>query len=291
MEKKIELSIVIPAYNEERAISSVVDEIKSVMGALKKQKYYEIIVVDDGSEDRTVEIVKGINGVRLIQHPTNKGYGAALKTGIKNANGELILITDADGTYPIKEISSLLNYIGGYDMVVGARVDKKVNIPLSRKPGKFILSLLANYLSERKIPDLNSGFRVFRKDTALKFFNLFPSGFSFTTIITLAYLCNEYTVKYVTISYQKRVGSSKINVIRDGMRFITLIISTIVYFNPLKVFLPLSTLLFLTGSALLLYKLIFTAYSSTVGVILILSSIQIAFLGFLADLINKRLGG
>ncbi|MFH1562317.1 MAG: glycosyltransferase family 2 protein, partial [Nitrospirota bacterium] len=217
------ISIVIPAYNEEKGVGALIDELKEKM----KCHEYEIIVVDDGSCDNTVNIARE-KDVVLIQHPKNRGYGASLKTGIRKAKYDTIAITDADGTYPVSEMPKLIKYIGEYDMVVGAR--NKQKIPLTRRPAKFFLNRLANYLTEVEIPDLNSGLRVFKKDIAVKFFNLLPNGFSFTTTITLAMLTNDYLVKFIPIDYLERQGKSKIRPIRDTYNFLTLIIRTVMYF-------------------------------------------------------------
>lgn len=280
------LSVVIPAYNEEDGISKVIEELKLVLDDAKQP--YEIIAVDDGSTDNTAKIVEKIENTKLIQHVYNKGYGAALKTGIKSAGGDFILITDADGSYPAKAVPRLLEQVEQYDMVVGARTGKDVNIQLYRKPAKWFLSRLANYLSGTKIPDLNSGMRIFRKETAMKFFDILPSGFSFTTTITLAYLSNDYNIKYEPIDYYERTGKSKIRPLRDGLNFIMLIVRTITYFNPLKVFLPVSIVLFAFGFGVLLYQLIILRNVGELSVMLILAAFQIGFLGLLADLIVRK---
>ena len=278
------ISVVIPAHNEEKAIGTVLDELIEVL----EGQAYEIIVVDDGSTDNTAKIVQQKDSVKLIQHSHNRGYGAAIKTGIKNAITDLILIIDGDGSYPVKAITELLEEANQYDMVVGARTGKEVKIQLYRKPAKWFLSKLANYLAETKIPDLNSGMRIFKKEDAMKFFNILPSGFSFTTTITLAYLSNDYNVKYVPIDYHERTGKSKIKPFRDGFNFIMLIVRTITYFNPLKVFLPISILLFVFGSGILLYEGIVHRNVADLPVMLILAAFQIGFLGLLADLIVRK---
>ena len=287
MEHKNEMiSVVIPAYNEEMGISEVLSDLKTILDNTHLR--YEIIVVDDGSSDKTAEIVQKQDFIRLIQHPINRGYGAALKTGIKAANGDLILITDADGTYPNEYIPKLLEYSGEYAMVVGARTGKKVHIPLYRRPAKLFLTKLANYLVETEIPDLNSGMRLFRKDDSMKYFHILPSGFSFTTTITLSYLSDDFMVKYVPIDYHARHGSSKIKPFRDGMNFILLIIKTITYFNPLRIFLPVSSILFAIGFIIIIYQLISTMDIGDLPVLLLVSSLQIGLLGLLADLIAKK---
>lgn len=278
------ISVVIPAHNEEKAIGTVLDELIEVL----EGQAYEIIVVDDGSTDSTAKIVQKKDSVKLIQHPYNKGYGAAIKTGIKNATNDLILIIDGDGSYPAKAIPELLNEANNYDMVVGARTGKEVKIQLYRRPAKWFLSKLANYLAETKIPDLNSGMRIFRKKDIEKFLNILPSKFSFTTTMTLVYHTSELLVKYVPINYYKRAGKSKIKPFKDGLNFIMLIIRTTTYFNPLKVFLPISIVLFVFGFIILLYQGIVARNIADLPVMLILAAFQIWFLGLLADLITRK---
>lgn len=281
------ISVVIPAYNEEKGISKVLTDLKTILDNTHLQ--YEIIIVDDGSSDKTAEIVQKQDFAKLIQHPINRGYGAALKTGIKSANGDWILITDADGTYPNESIPELLKYSDEYDMVVGARTGENVNIPQYRRPAKLFLTKLANYLVGTKIPDLNSGMRLFRKEDSMKYFHILPSGFSFTTTITLSYLSDGFLVKYVPIDYHERHGSSKIKPFRDGMNFILLIIKAITYFNPLKVFLPIGFVLFLAAALLFWYTAFVIGKLADISVIvLIVASIQIGLFGLLADLIVKR---
>jgi glycosyltransferase involved in cell wall biosynthesis len=280
------VSIVIPAYNEEEAIGGVIDQITSVME--KADITNEISVVDDGSTDETVQIVQE-RVVQLVQHPFNKGYGAALKTGMRKAKYDTIAIIDADGTYSVEELPKLVNSIGEWDMVVGARVGENTRTLSLRKLVKWFLTQFANYLVGTSIPDLNSGLRVFKKDIAMQFYNVLPSGFSFTVTITLALLSNDYLVQYIPISYYKRVGKSKIRPIRDTLGFLQLIIRTVMYFAPLKIFLPVSLVLFLFGLAIFLYSvLVLHKLMDVTVVVTILTSIQIAAIGLLADLMDKR---
>lgn len=278
------VTIVVPAYNEENGIGPVIAELRRLDPA------WEILVVDDGSTDGTSRAVEAI-GCRVVRHRTNRGYGAALKTGIDAARAPWIVITDADGTYPNERIPELVRDLTDYDMVVGARIGKSVAIPLVRKPAKWALNTLANYLSEARIPDLNSGLRAFRKDEVRRFFDILPSGFSFTTTITLAFHVNDRFVKYVPIDYHKRQGKSKIRPIQDTLNFAALILRTVLYFRPLKIFLPVAVFLLLAGIGILVWSWKFTPkiMDATVSILLV-SSLQMAAVGLLADLIDKRAG-
>lgn len=285
------LSVVIPVYNEEDIIEETIAEVHKVLSESNISEF-EIVVVDDGSKDNTAQILKQSRYASLFQlviHERNIGYGAALKSGIRRAKYEYIAITDADGTYPIKDIPKLYSYMPDYDMVVGARTGEKVNIPFVRKPAKWFLHKLANYLTASYIPDLNSGLRIFRKKDAVRLFGILPRGFSFTTTITLAMLTNDMHVKFIPINYLKRTGKSKIKPIRDTILFIQLIIRTVLYFNPLKVFLPLSLLFFFLSAGVLFYTAFFTPriLDATVS-ILFLAGLQTLSIGMIADIIDKK---
>jgi glycosyltransferase involved in cell wall biosynthesis len=280
------VSIIVPAYNEERAIGEVIKKLTQVMTGTGLP--YEIIVVNDGSVDQTAKVAAA-QDVRLISHPTNMGYGTALKSGIKEARYEIIVITDADGTYPSEAIPDLLSHIPAHDMVVGARKGENVRFPFLRKPTKWILTRLANYLSGRKIPDLNSGLRAMRKEAILPFSRMLPDGFSFTATITLAMLTNGYRVQYLPINYARREGKSKFRPIHDTWNFFQLVIRTVLYFDPLKIFLPMSAFFLLSGLLLFLYRVLFARLFTVTIIVLFVAGIQLLGLGMIADLINKRL--
>lgn len=280
---QIKTSIIIPAYNEEDCIEKVIADVKKHLN-----QECEIIVVNDGSTDRTKNILERMPSIKVINHLEKRGYGAALKSGIQKAQGGYILIIDADSTYPIESIYDLLSQKERYDMVVGARINPQSQIPLTRKPVKWLLTQLANYLTDKKIPDLNSGLRIMKKDVLNRFIHLLPDGFSFTTTITLALLTNNYQVKYIPINYYKRKGKSKIKPIKDTLNFLQLIIRTILYFNPLKVFIPISLVLFLLSLGILIYSYFFIPKMMDITiVILFISAIQILAIGMIADLIVK----
>ena len=283
------LSIIVPVYNEEKNIKKTIYKIDSI---LKKSdlKNYEIIVINDGSTDNTDQTLKQSKiSFNLIEHEQNMGYGASIKSGIQKSKYEVIAITDADGTYPIEKIPEMYENFKDYDMVVGSRTGKSVKIPFIRKPAKWFIGKLANYLAGFKIPDINSGLRLFKKEDALRFFKVLPNGFSFTTTITLAMLTNDMQIKYIPINYMKRKGKSKIRPIRDTLNFIQLIIRTVMYFNPLKIFVPVSFILLLISLIVFMYSyLALPKILDTTVAILFISSIQILAIGMLADMINKR---
>lgn len=286
--RRLDVTIVIPAYNEENAIEAEIDHIHKVMGATEYS--YEIIIVDDHSADRTFEMASN-KECRVLRQPRNMGYGAALKRGFRDANSDLVIITDADGTYPAEDMPRMLAEAGNYDMIVGSRTGANVHIPLIRRPAKWFLRMLASYLAEFMIPDLNSGLRVIRRDHVRRFAHILPSGFSFTTTITLSLLCNEMTVGYVPIDYKKRIGASKIRA-TDAYRFFILILRVTVLFNPLRVFLPMGLLLFLSGVGKMTFDISQSMASPNISdgsVMGILGAILIWGLGLLADQ-NSKLG-
>ena len=276
------VSIVMPAFDEEEGISFSVRDLRNVMDDLGKP--YELVVVDDGSTDATAELAAR-EGARVISLPRNVGYGGALKAGIARAMYDTIVITDADGTYPADAVPALLEFAGDFDMVVGARIGDNVRIPAMRIPAKWVLARLASYLAGQPIPDLNSGLRVVRREMVERFEFLLPSGFSFTTSITLAALCNERLVHYHPIDYRARLGDSKIRPFH-AFEFLMLILRTVVFFNPLKVFLPLGAILFLVGLGKFIWDLFIGDFSDTV-VMGFLGAVLVWSVGLLSDQISK----
>jgi glycosyltransferase involved in cell wall biosynthesis len=279
-------SLVLPVYNEEEAIAFTLDYLQETLESANCQ--YEIVAVNDGSTDGTGEILRTRSDIKLIEHRRNRGYGAALKTGIRHAKYPLIVITDADGTYPNERIPELVRLAERADMVVGARIGANVKYPIIRKIPKWFLVRFAQWVAKSPIPDLNSGLRVFRKSVVEKFLKILPDTFSFTTTITLAMLTNNYIVHYEPIDYRYRVGKSKIKPIRDTLRFVQLILRTGVYFAPLRIFLPLATVFFL-GCMFTLIQDIFVREDLTERtLILFIAATQTAMFALLADMIDKR---
>lgn len=277
------VSVVIPVYNEEAAVR---DGVEAVFSAMRDSGLeYEVIVVDDGSSDGTSAILESMEGIVLISLPENRGYGAALKTGIRKARYGLVAITDADGTYPADRIPELVRECADYDMVVGARLGDRVHIPTIRRPAKWVLGKISSYLAGRRIPDLNSGLRVMRKELVQRFEHLLPDGFSFTTTITLASLSTGCLVKYVPIDYHPRIGQSKIRATHT-LDFLILILRTIVYFNPLKVFLPLGAAFFALGFVKFVYDLYIGNFSET-ALLGFIGAALIWGVGLLSDQISR----
>jgi glycosyltransferase involved in cell wall biosynthesis len=279
------VSVVIPAYNEGNHVAAQVTAVREVLA--RSSWPFEIIVVDDGSTDRTAAEADS-TGARVLRRPRNRGYGAAIKLGIRHAKHDWILITDADGTYPVEAIPTLLAAAERNEMVVGARIGKSVHIPLARRPAKWFLTRLASYLAGQRLPDINSGLRLIRKSLVERYEPLLPDGFSFTTTITLSAACNGHSVEYVPIDYHARLGESKIRP-RHAYDFTLLILRTIVFFNPLKVFIPLGALVALAGLAKFAYDITRDNLSES-AVLALLAALIIWAVGLLADQNSRFMG-
>ena len=230
------LSLVIPAFNESESIEQTLRDAKKVLHSCAA--IWEIIVISDGSSDDTVKLAND-QGVRVIEHPSNLGYGNSLKTGILHAHHELIAICDADGSYPLGELKKLVPYAMKFDMVVGKRSGKEFTGSWIKSIGRKFQLAIAHFTAGMHIPDVNSGLRIFRKTVALRHFDIICGGFSFTTSITLALLINGYAVKYEPIEYLPRNGKSHINYLRDTLRSLQIITTTILKYNPIKAFIML----------------------------------------------------
>ena len=286
------LSVIVPVYNEENSILTVVESLDQTFSTMGLP--YEIILVDDGSTDQTWEKMRELS-VRFphlvtLAHEGNLGYGAALKTGISQSAFDRIMIIDADQTYSVEEIPQLWAAAASYDMVVGSRTGPGAQIPLLRRPAKFIMKRLAEFLSNRKIPDLNSGFRIFKKEIVTRFLPMFPDGFSFTSTLTLVSLNRGYSIKYIPIKYLTREGRSKIKPFRDTLNFLQLICRTVLYINPLRVFLPASIFFLEVSLILFIYRVFFSRAFLVSIIITFVCGFQLLVIGLLADLIDKRLG-
>lgn len=280
------VSVVIPAFNEELAVCEGILELREMFAATDIEA--EIIIVDDGSRDKTAREAKAA-GARVIQHRSNRGYGASLKTGIIAASHDIIAITDADGTYPAKYLPAMLKELEHADMVVGSRTGADVHIPLTRKPAKWFLRVMANYVSNTKIPDLNSGLRVFRRDVAMQYFAILSDQFSFTTTITLAMLCDKYAVSYLPIDYRKRQGKSKI-MPWDAGSFAVLIMRVAMLFRPLRVFLPIALLCITYGIIKASIDITRDPNISASAIFAFVSALMMVLVGMLGDAVATRLG-
>lgn len=293
------VSIIIPAFNEENSVATVIQRTGVILLSLEIP--FEIIVVNDCSTDATAERA-GEAGARVISHLKNRGYGASLKSGIRAAKFEWIVITDADGTYPVEKIPSLLEMLKNADMVTGARTGGNVHIPIIRKPGKWFLKHLAQYITGEEIPDLNSGFRAFRKSFVRRYLNILSERFSFTTTLTVASLCDGHQVSYIPIEYGKRTGKSKISPF-DFFSFTMLVIRLSNLFNPLKIFVPVSlTFLgigafkFISDVAIAIirnggigWSLVSNEIISTSSILLLMGGLQILLVGMIADGLSRRI--
>lgn len=232
------LSVVIPAYNEEDGIASILDRVLSIKGQLNAAGIDgpEVLVVDDGSKDRTAEIVRTYASVRLLQHKVNRNYGGALKTGFKNAHGDMIAFLDADGTYPPEYFPQLCNeVIKGADMVVGSRMaGEKNDSPLVRQLGNFMFASLVSVIGNRRVTDVASGMRVFRRDVLDRLYPL-PNGLNFTPVMSVRAIHENIRLVEVPIPHSERDGHSKLSVIHDGMRFFNSIVWTALAYNPVRI--------------------------------------------------------
>jgi len=287
---EVDVTIVLPVFNENGHLEKEIFRVRESMEA--SDYSYEILVVDDGSTDGSGEVLREIDGIRLLQFAHNRGSGSARKYGTLAARGQIVVWTDVDMSYPNDQIPALLDELDHYDQVVGARRTEEGTIKLLRKPAKWFIRRLATYLSGTKIPDLNSGFRAFRRDVALQFLYLLPAGFSCVTTITMTFLSNGYSIKYVPIDYAPREGESKFHWWKDTRRYLLQVVRMVLSYSPLKVLMPPAILLGLIGSGKLMYDLIEKDFRIATNTIVILGvSASLALLAMLADLLvqlNKK---
>lgn len=269
------VSVLIPAYNEARVIADVVTRVRAAAG------WHEVLVVDDGSADGTAGFAKAA-GATVIRHPYNKGNGAAVKTGIRRATGDYILILDADGQHPPEDALRLVERLGEFDLVVGARSGSS-QASLQRRVGNALLNRLASWLTGRPIPDLTSGFRAARRSCLREFLHLLPNGFSTPTTTTLAFLKAGYNVTFVAADAHARVGTSKIRFARDGLRFYLILLRIVTLFSPLRVFLPLSVASFALGFGYAVWTIVTQSHVTNSSVLLILFSAVVFLVGLVSE--------
>ena len=271
-------SVIVPAFNEGDAIADVV-------GALRAGgDWHEVIVVDDGSTDDTGDRARAAGAI-VVRHPYNKGNGAAVKSGIRRATGEHVLIVDGDGQHQPGDAARLVARLGEYDMVVGAR-SAATQATAARRLGNATLNWLASYLTEHAIPDLTSGFRAATRARLLEFLHLLPNGFSTPTTTTMAFIKAGYSVAFEPIEARRRAGKSKIRLASDGAKFFLILLKMITIFSPLRVFVPISAVTFATGSLYAVWTIWSQSHITNSSVLLIVLSVVIFLVGLVSEQIS-----
>lgn len=268
-------SVIIPAFNEGLSVRPLVADLQNVA------RWHEILVIDDGSSDDTGEQAAAA-GARVIRHPYNKGNGAAVKTGVRQASGTFVLIVDADGQHQPGDALRLVNQLNEFELVVGAR-SMATQASSSRRLGNSLLNNLASYLTNRPIPDLTSGFRAARRDCLLEFLHLVPNGFSTPTTTTLAFLKAGYSVQFVPIEAAARQGTSKIRLGSDGAKFVLILLKLITIFSPLRIFVPVSLATFTLGAAYAVWTIVTQSHVTNSSVLLILLSVIMFLIGLVSE--------
>ena len=278
MARPADTSVIVPALNEEGAIAEVVARLQS------GGPWHEIIVVDDGSTDATGERARAAGAI-VVRHPYNKGNGAAVKSGIRKATGDVVLIVDGDGQHRPADAARLVSGIGEFELVVGAR-SAATQATLMRRFGNHLLNRLASYLTERNIPDLTSGFRAARRDCLLEFLHLLPNGFSTPATTTMSFIKAGYSVSFVPIEAEQRVGQSKIKLARDGAKFFLILLKIITIFSPLRIFVPISVIIFALGFLYALRTIWTQSHVTNSSVLLIVLSVVIFLVGLVSEQIS-----
>ena len=273
-----DVSVVIPAFNEGPVIASVIAELAGAA------TWREIIVVDDGSSDGTADAAAGA-GARVVRHPYNKGNGASVKSGIRAATGEYILIIDGDGQHKPADAIALTSKLGEYDLVVGAR-SSETQAGTRRRMGNAVLNKFASFLTERDIPDLTSGFRCARREYLLEFIHLLPNGFSTPTTTTMSFLRAGYNVAFHPIEARQRVGMSKIRLHRDGPKFLLIMLRVMTIFSPMRVFMPIAFGAFGVGAVYGIYNFVTHSKFPNSSVLLITLSVVVFLIGLVSEQIS-----
>lgn len=289
-DERIDVSIVLPVFNEVDHLEEEIRRIHKSMGA--SELSYEILIVDDGSTDGSGMLARSLDGVRVVRFASNRGSGSARKYGTMSAKGDIVVWTDVDMTYPNDEIPELVAALDGYDQVVGARTSEQGTVRVLRTPAKWLIRKLASYLARSEITDLNSGFRAFRREVGDQFLYLLPRGFSCVTTITLAFLSNGYSIKYVPISYAPRAGRSKFHWLRDTQRYLLQVIRMVLMHEPIRFFGPGAMLLGAVGMGKLVYDIIKYDFRVTTNTLVVLGvAFALSGVGLIADLmvqLNKK---
>jgi glycosyltransferase involved in cell wall biosynthesis len=269
-------SIVLPAYNEEENLKNIIPKIYQILG-----NDIEILVIDDASCDQTVMTAQNL-GAKVLSNPYNMGNGAAVKRGIRQAQGDIIVLMDADGQHQPQDIPRLLKHLPDFDMVVGSRIHSPQEWP--RKLANKLYNLLASYVTGIKIMDLTSGFRAFKREKALKFVYLLPNTFSYPSTLTMAFIKAAYPVKFQSVDVlARKKGKSKINLINDGLRFLIIIMKISVFFSPLKIFLPISLMFSLIGLSYYLYTFILFHRFTNMSALLLTTGVLVFMLGLISE--------
>jgi glycosyltransferase involved in cell wall biosynthesis len=272
------VSVVVPAYNEAKAITGVVSALSSA------GPWREIIVVDDGSTDETA-VRATAAGATVVRHPYNKGNGAAVKSGIRRASADYVMIIDGDGQHQAGDARRLIAKLGEYDLVIGAR-PAPTQASAARRIGNGALNGLASYLTGRAIPDLTSGFRAARRDCLREFIHLLPNGFSTPTTTTLAFIKAGYNVTFEPTDARPRVGTSKIRLARDGAKFLVIILKIVTLFSPLRVFVPISLVSFVIGATYALWTIATQSKVTNSSVLLLMFAVIVFLVGLVSEQIS-----
>jgi glycosyltransferase involved in cell wall biosynthesis len=268
-------SVVVPAFNEAEAIGPLVAALRDAA------PWHQIIVVDDGSSDDTSARGRAA-GATVVRHPYNKGNGAAVKTGIRHATGEFVLIIDGDGQHRAADATRLVSRLGDYDLVIGARAGN-TQASHARLLGNSALNWLAGYLTGRPVPDLTSGFRAARRTHLREFLHLLPNGFSTPTTTTLAFIKAGYNVHFEPVDAEARVGRSKIRFLRDGTKFLLIVLKIVTLFSPLRVFLPIAVASFLTGAGYAVWTIVRQSHVTNSSVLLIMLAVIVFLVGLVSE--------
>ncbi len=282
----LDVSVVLPVYNEAAHLG---EELDRITAALQQSRYtWEVLVVDDGSDDGSGDLALGRDGVRLLRSARNRGCGAARRIGTLASKGRVVVWTDADMTYPNDEIPALVEELGDADQLVGARTTEQGTLKALRIPTKWAIRRLASYLSRTRIPDLNSGFRAMRRSVAEQFMGQLPEGFSCVTTITMLFLMNGYSVRYKPVEYRPRSGRSKFHWWADTRRYLLQVVRMMLSHDPLRVFMPLAAILGAVFAAKLGYDLAGKDLRVATNTLLLgFAAIQTLAIGLLADLVVR----